>query len=51
MPPIVVLEIILESLKLANKIIDGIPEDVREEQSRQIWEDWKKLIAFLRGEK
>jgi hypothetical protein len=50
-PTAIALEIVLESLKLANKIIDGIPEDVREEQARQIWNDWKKVIAFLQGEK
>jgi hypothetical protein len=51
MPPVAILEIIRLSLELAIKIIDGIPEDVRQEQARQIWEDHKKLMAFIRGDK
>lgn len=51
MPPAIVLEIILEGLKFANKVIDGIPENVRREQSQQIWDDWKKFLAFIEGAK
>jgi hypothetical protein len=44
-----ILEIIRLSLELANKIIDGIPVDVRQEQARKMWDDHQAAMAFWRG--
>lgn len=44
-----VLEIIRLALEAYLETLKGIPVEVRQEQATMMWENHKKLIAFLEG--